>query len=197
MFFVNGAHLIEGKNGMFLSMPSYKKGDGSYQDICHATTKEFHDLLQETAVKAYESDQHFYIENGKTNPTIKADMHKYVNEDRNIYGIGSIHFNNEFVLNNVQVREVLKGERAGEKFIAMPTGSPYERDGNTIYPAILRGSDQDKTFLISNIALKSYKNLEIDDLVNRIEEASLRDVAGDVPFPDIEGYTEPEPEMGQ
>lgn len=153
---VSGARLVEGEKGMFLAMPSYEKFDGTYQDICHATTKEFRDVLQQVALQAYESDNHFWIKNGKTNPTIKAAMNEYVNESRNVYGIGRMTFGGEFAIEGLQVKKVQEGERAGKLFVAFPTDS-YEKDGETKYRRIVEGKDVDTHGLMQNLALKAYK----------------------------------------
>ena len=40
MFLIHCVTLVSGKNGIFVSMPSIKKSDGSYQDYAFFTTKE-------------------------------------------------------------------------------------------------------------------------------------------------------------
>ena len=51
-FVVRGMKLVEGKNGLFLSMPNYQKKDGSYTDVC--TTAEFRQQFNNAAVAAYQ-----------------------------------------------------------------------------------------------------------------------------------------------
>ncbi len=53
-FAVRGMKLVEGKNGLFLSMPNYQKRDGSYTDVCFPTTAEFRQQLNNAAVAAYQ-----------------------------------------------------------------------------------------------------------------------------------------------
>ncbi|MGN1339286.1 MAG: SpoVG family protein [Oscillospiraceae bacterium] len=53
-FAVRGMKLVEGKNGLFLSMPNYQKRDGSYTDVCFPTTAEFRQRLNNAAVAAYQ-----------------------------------------------------------------------------------------------------------------------------------------------
>lgn len=52
-FAVRGVRLMDGANGHFLSMPSYKSGDG-YKDLCFPVTKEFREKLLDTVVQEYE-----------------------------------------------------------------------------------------------------------------------------------------------
>ena len=51
-FAVRGIRLMEGKNGPFLSFPSYKAKDG-YQDICFPLNGELRRQMTEAAVDAY------------------------------------------------------------------------------------------------------------------------------------------------
>lgn len=169
---VSGAQLWEGEKGLYLRMPCFKKGDGTYQDICHATTKEFREALQDTALQAYASENHFWIKNGKTNPSIKATMNEYVNEERNIYGFGTMTFGGEFAVRDLQVKEVKSGERAGGKFVAFPTNS-YEKDGETHHRRIVEGKDQETQNLMQNLAMKAYK----DKLVSKEQEAEVEQEA--------------------
>ena len=46
-FVVRGRKVIEGHNGFFVSMPSRRRSDGTYQDIAMRT------MLEETVLKAY------------------------------------------------------------------------------------------------------------------------------------------------
>jgi len=39
-FAVRGIKVMEGSKGLFVSMPSYKAGNGEYKDICFPCTKE-------------------------------------------------------------------------------------------------------------------------------------------------------------
>lgn len=52
-FAVRGVKIIEGTNGLFVSMPSYKVGD-SYKDICFPITPECRKQLNDAVLTAYE-----------------------------------------------------------------------------------------------------------------------------------------------
>lgn len=52
----SGFKLMEGKNGLFLSCPSYQKKDKSYQDITFPLSKEIRERMQELALDAYSKD---------------------------------------------------------------------------------------------------------------------------------------------
>jgi DNA-binding cell septation regulator SpoVG len=58
-FVVSNVSVLQGKNGMFVSMPSYKtnqqiNGKPVYQDICFPVTKEFREKLYGGVLAAYE-----------------------------------------------------------------------------------------------------------------------------------------------
>ena len=49
---IRGAKLVNGKNGMFVSMPQRQTRDG-YQELVFPTTKEMREIINNTAVSAY------------------------------------------------------------------------------------------------------------------------------------------------
>lgn len=51
---IKGMTLIEGKNGLFLSMPSSKGKDGKYYDSVYSLDKDFFKSLQDACIKRYE-----------------------------------------------------------------------------------------------------------------------------------------------
>ena len=58
-FVVSNVSVLQGKNGLFVSMPSYKtnqqiNGKPVYQDICFPVTKEFREKLYGDIIKVYE-----------------------------------------------------------------------------------------------------------------------------------------------
>jgi stage V sporulation protein G len=51
--YLTGLRVIEGKNGLFLSMPNRKTGAGEYQDIYFPASKAVRDELQAAVLEAY------------------------------------------------------------------------------------------------------------------------------------------------
>ncbi len=51
--YLTGLRVIEGKKGLFVSMPNRKTGDGEYQDIYFPASKAMRDELQELVLNAY------------------------------------------------------------------------------------------------------------------------------------------------
>ncbi len=54
-FIVKGLRVVEGKNGLFVSMPSRKAKNGKWYDTAYPLTKEFRQLLNEIVLETYES----------------------------------------------------------------------------------------------------------------------------------------------
>ena len=54
-FAIRGVKVINGENGPFVSMPSYKGRDG-YKDVCFPCTREFHQQFSDTVVAAYRQE---------------------------------------------------------------------------------------------------------------------------------------------
>ena len=52
-FAIRGVKIIEGRNGLFVSMPSYKVGN-EYKDICFPITQECRKRLNDAVIGAYE-----------------------------------------------------------------------------------------------------------------------------------------------
>lgn len=55
-FVVRGLKVISGKQGYFVSMPSRKRPDGSYQDIAHPINNEMRRKIEEMVLDTYESE---------------------------------------------------------------------------------------------------------------------------------------------
>ncbi len=57
VFIVKGIKVVEGKNGLFVSMPREKGKDGKWYDTAHPLTKEFRESLNEVVMQAYEEEK--------------------------------------------------------------------------------------------------------------------------------------------
>lgn len=53
-FIVRGVKIIEGPKGLFVSMPSRVRADGTYQDICHPINGMMRDNLEKAILLGYE-----------------------------------------------------------------------------------------------------------------------------------------------
>jgi stage V sporulation protein G len=54
-FVVHNVKVIEGKDGMFIAMPSRKNRNGEYKDIAHPINGDFRNEMQEKILEKYQS----------------------------------------------------------------------------------------------------------------------------------------------
>lgn len=52
-FVVKGIKILENEKGLWVSMPSRKNKDGTYQDIFHPTNKQAREKIVNAVLKAY------------------------------------------------------------------------------------------------------------------------------------------------
>ncbi len=52
-FVVRNIRVIDGKNGLFVAMPSIKMPDGEYRDIAHPINQETRNMLVEKVLNAF------------------------------------------------------------------------------------------------------------------------------------------------
>ena len=53
VFAVHDIRLLEGKNGLFIAMPSRKLYNGSYKDVAHPINQEFRLILEQKIKEKY------------------------------------------------------------------------------------------------------------------------------------------------
>ncbi len=53
-FIVRDLKVIEGRNGLFVSMPSRKRKDGSFRDIVHPLNSETRSTLEKRIIEEYD-----------------------------------------------------------------------------------------------------------------------------------------------
>lgn len=55
-FVVHDVKVIQGNEGLFISMPSKKTAEGEYKDIVHPINTETRELISKTVLAAYEQE---------------------------------------------------------------------------------------------------------------------------------------------
>lgn len=53
-FLVSDLKIIQGPNGLFISMPSKRKKNGEYKDVAHPLNRETRELLEKHILSEYE-----------------------------------------------------------------------------------------------------------------------------------------------
>lgn len=56
-FVVKGLKVVEGERGLWVSMPSRRLKDGSFQDIFHPVSREARDKIVDAVLKAYQEQE--------------------------------------------------------------------------------------------------------------------------------------------
>ena len=56
-FVVTGLRLLNGKNGLWVSMPSRKDSNGEYHDIAYPVTKEAREDIQKAVIDKYNENE--------------------------------------------------------------------------------------------------------------------------------------------
>jgi stage V sporulation protein G len=64
-FVVRGVKVIQGATGYFVSMPSRRRSDGTYQDICHPVNAPMRKKLEDAVLEAYQEE---LARSGQTEP---------------------------------------------------------------------------------------------------------------------------------
>ncbi|ACL70871.1 septation regulator SpoVG [Halothermothrix orenii] len=55
-FVVRDIRVVDGKKGLFVSMPAKKTPKGEFKDICHPITNELRETIQKTILDKYEQE---------------------------------------------------------------------------------------------------------------------------------------------
>ncbi|UCE66368.1 MAG: septation regulator SpoVG [Candidatus Zixiibacteriota bacterium] len=53
---IRGLKIISGNKGLFISMPSKKRPNGTYQDIAHPINTEMRRMVENAVLEAYENE---------------------------------------------------------------------------------------------------------------------------------------------
>lgn len=72
-FAVRGIKVINGENGPFVSMPSYKGRDG-YKDVCFPCTREFKQAFDSVVLEAYQQEMSLRQEQSNTGQSFGQQM---------------------------------------------------------------------------------------------------------------------------
>lgn len=73
-FVVRGLKIISGSQGYFVSMPSRRKRDGSFQDMAHPITNELRKQIEDRVLDAFESELNRSVSSPVTIPAIDAAL---------------------------------------------------------------------------------------------------------------------------
>ncbi len=55
-FVVRGMKIIQGANGIFVSMPSRRRPNGTHQDVAHPVNSDMRRLIEQRVLEAYQTE---------------------------------------------------------------------------------------------------------------------------------------------
>lgn len=150
-FTVNSIRIVEGKDGLFVSMPSKKdsKSESGFSDIAFPVTKELQEQIKNAVLDAYHNpaqEKSF----GEPEP-LKVALHSIKENTHNnsIKASGEIRINDDFVVKDVKIVEGKNG-----LFVQMPS---YQ-DQNLEYQNIAHPSTKDFYKQLQETVLNQYQN---------------------------------------
>ena len=99
-FTIKGIKLYEGKDGLFVNMPNYKRNEPDangnlYKDICYPVTKEFREEITHKIIDKYNGIN-------KDEPTI-TDCRVSAFEKDSLVGLASVTLDNQFTVGNIKI----------------------------------------------------------------------------------------------
>ena len=78
-FVVGNVSVVQGRNGIFVAMPSYKAGN-KYKDVCFPITKEFREKINNMVIDAYQEakEQAMQEEQERASKQVKTDEKEFM-----------------------------------------------------------------------------------------------------------------------
>jgi stage V sporulation protein G len=114
-FGVRGIRVMEGTNGLFVSMPSWKDANNEYHDICFPCTKEARAEFDKAVLSAFEQARACGT-NGQSQATTETlplqydvRIHSLHPGTGTLKGTASVNLNGQFAMRRVSIIEGSKG----------------------------------------------------------------------------------------
>ncbi|MDL2293784.1 SpoVG family protein [Ruminococcaceae bacterium OttesenSCG-928-D13] len=120
-FAVRGVSVMEGKNGLFVSMPSVKLENGEYLDHCFPCTKESRAAFDKAVLDAYQQVLTHGLNGQKQENPAQLPLEYTVKIQSlrpgsgSLKGTASVNLNDQFAIRRVSIMESSKG-----LFVSMP-----------------------------------------------------------------------------
>lgn len=132
-FVITNIKVLEGKNGLFIAMPSVKEngldenGNDKYHEIAFPITKEFREELTNAVIKAYNSPKHVYFSSPSDKLKEAPEVSCRVNlreGNGNFKGFASIQLGESLMVRDVRV----VAKDGGKPFFYYPSFT-YQKNG--------------------------------------------------------------------
>jgi DNA-binding cell septation regulator SpoVG len=158
---VRNIRILEGKNGLFVGMPSVslnrvdENGQPVYTNIFNTTTPKAKEELTKAVLESYETGKEVTISTEDKSNDITAQVVPVYNGKPGTLGIGRLYINDSFVVSSIVIRN---SEKTGE-FVSFPSYRTNELDeqGKPVYKEFVYPKDRDAKDKISAIIMEAYK----------------------------------------
>lgn len=149
----------DGKNGRFVSMPSYQtnkvdeQGNSIFQDVFNPITASGRESLYGAILESLDTGKEITI-NNDSEKSITAKMIPIGESKYGVVGVGRLYLNEDFVVNNITVRE----SKEGNLYVSYPSYKTNEADeqGKAIYKDFVYPKDKESRDMVSKIVLDAY-----------------------------------------
>lgn len=180
-FNIKNITVKDSKNGRFVSMPSYatnksdEKGNIIYQDVFNPITANGREKLFNAVLESLDSGKEVIIkdETSRDGSDITARVVPFDESRGGVVGLGRLYLNEEFVVNNIAVRE----SKEGGLFVSFPSYKTNEVDekGKAVYKDFAYPADKNSRDKITGIVMDAYKESKEISKVPMQKEEVLKD----------------------
>lgn len=167
-FVLTQMKLVEGKNGLFLSMPQRKFGD-EYQDVIIPKSKEAYNQLFNTVKEAYGSLQKSGLDQMKLDKKdppensvskIKVSLFEPSKESDTVKAVGRVEIDDSIIVSGVTVKHGTNKEGVEKDFVSMPSYSFQNEVGQDTYVEYAHAVTSDFRERVNNAVFSEYKTLQ-------------------------------------
>lgn len=167
-FVLTQMKLVNGKNGLFLSMPQRKFGD-EYQDVIIPASKAAYDQLFNTVKEAYNGLQksgRTEMKLDKNDPPensvskIKTTLFEPSKESDTVKAVGRVEIDDCIVISGVTVKHGTNKDGVEKDFVSMPSYKFQNEVGQDTYVEYAHAVTSDFRERVNNAVFKEYQALQ-------------------------------------
>lgn len=167
-FVLTQMKLVNGKNGLFLSMPQRKFGD-EYQDVIIPKSKEAYDQLLNTVKEAYSGLQKSGLDEMKLDKKeppensvskIKVSLFEPSKESDTVKAVGRVEIDDSIIVSGVTVKHGANKEGVEKDFVSMPSYKFQNEVGQDTYVEYAHAITADFRGRIENSVFNEYQMLQ-------------------------------------
>lgn len=167
-FVLTQMKLVEGKNGLFLSMPQRKFGN-EYQDVIIPKSKEAYDQLFNTVKEAYNGLQKSGLDEMKLDKKdppensvskIKVSLFEPSKESDTVKAVGRVEIDDSIIVSGVTVKHGANKEGVEKDFVSMPSYKFQNEVGQDTYVEYAHAITADFRGRIENSVFNKYQMLQ-------------------------------------